>query len=153
MKRRKFLGMFGAAIAAPMAPLPTMASSSAVYSRSALHAAIIHARTRVSFSVWGLATTLGVPVAQAEALMIDLAKRGTLGPIQGTTYGGRWATSNIMHHKTAIAAQQAARRTVSPKSEPTTQSAKSEPDLSLLISHLRNICLDHGMTLHPRCAA
>lgn len=153
MKRRKFLGLFGAAVAAPLAPMPTMASSSAVYSKSALHAAIIHAQSRVSFSVWGLAQTLGVSAQQAEALMTELAKRGTLGPLQGTTFGGRWANSNILRRETAVAVQQAARKAAHSKSEPTFQSGKAEPDLSLLITHLRNLCLDQGMTLHPRCAA
>jgi len=150
MKRRNFLSLFGAAIAAPFAPLPTLASGSAVYSKSAMHAAIIHAQSRVSFSVWGLAQTLGVSVTQAEALMTDLAKRGTLGPIQGTTFGGRWANSNILRRETAAAAK-AAQQSVKSNLEP--NSAKPQPDLSLLITHLRQLCVKQGMTLHPRCAA
>jgi len=85
--------------------------------------------------------------------MTELAKRGTLGPLQGTTFGGRWANSNILRRETAVAVQQAARKAAHSKSEPTFQSGKAEPDLSLLITHLRNLCLDQGMTLHPRCAA
>lgn len=96
MKRRKFLGLFGGAIAAPLMPIPAVAATKATYSKAALHGAIMHAQTRGSFSVWGLAQAVKVPVAQAEALMGDLAKRGVLGPLQGTTFGGRWATSNVL---------------------------------------------------------
>jgi len=34
---------------------------------------------------------------QAVAVMEHLAERGVLGPLQGTTYGGRWASSRLMH--------------------------------------------------------
>lgn len=154
MKRRKFLGLFGAAVTAPLAPLPALggaATMGAVYSKSALHAAIFHAQSRVSFSVWGLAQTLGVPTAQAEALMHDMAQRGILGPLQGTTFGGRWANSNILMNKTAAAAQ-AARKTHTLKTETKTNARKTEADLGLLLSHLRDICRKQGMTLSPRCA-
>jgi len=154
MKRRKFLGMFGAAIAAPLAPMPAMgaATSGAVYSKSVFHAAIIHAQSRVSFSVWGLAQTLGVPVATAEAVMSDMTKRGIIGPLQGTTFGGRWANSNILLRETAASAQ-AAQQAQERNTKTQSHHSKSEPDLGLLLAHLRDLCLKNGMTLSPRCAA
>lgn len=147
MKRRKFLGLFGSAFAAPLLPTPAVAAS-ATYSKVALRGAIKHAQTRGSFSVWGLANAVKVPVAQAEAMMTDLAKRGILGPLQGTTFGGRWATSNVLMRDTFAAAKAIQHSNVA-------QSAThkhAEPDLSTLLAHLQRVCVDYGMTLHPRCA-
>ncbi len=155
MKRRNFLGLIGAAVAAPLMPLPTMGKAAgAAYSSSAMHAAIMHAQARVSFSVWGLAKTLGMTVPQAEALMGDMAKRGIVGPLQGTTHGGRWATSNIMQ-KEMMGAVEAAKRSqlTQPSSQQAQQKTYAEPDLGRLLAHLRGLCEKQGMTLSPLCAA
>ena len=95
MKRRNFLGLLGAAVTTPFLPAPAMAKAAKVapYSAAAIHAAIYHAQSRAVFSVWGLAQSVGVSVETAELLMGDLAKRGVLGPLQGASTGGRWATS------------------------------------------------------------
>ena len=94
MRRRKFLGLFGATAATPFLPAPAMAAAAkAPYGPAAVHAAIYHAKTRAVFSVWGLAKAANLPLESAEALMGDLARRGVLGPMQGTTFGGRWAAS------------------------------------------------------------
>ncbi|MCO4848257.1 MAG: hypothetical protein KC448_09835 [Yoonia sp.] len=153
MKRRNFMGLFGAAIAAPLMPLPALGNAAGeVYAKSAMHGAILHAQARVSFSVWGLAKTLGVSVAQAETLMGDMAKRGILGPLQGTTHGGRWATSNILQ-KEMLGAVQAAKKAHQSATHQTSQKHYAEPDLGQLLAHLRGLCEKQGMTLHPRCAA
>lgn len=153
MKRRNFFGLFGAAIAAPLMPLPAMGKAAGTaYSQSAMHGAIMHAQARVSFSVWGLAKTLGVSVPQAELLMGDMAKRGILGPLQGVTHGGRWATSNILQ-KEMLGAVQAAKKVHQSASHQTSQKQYAEPDLGRLLAHLRGLCEKQGMTLHPRCAA
>lgn len=153
MKRRGFLGLFGAAIAAPMMPLPALGNvAGAAYSKSAMHGAIMHAQSRVSFSVWGLAKSVGVSTLQAEALMGDMAKRGILGPLQGTTHGGRWATSNILQ-KEMLGAVQAAKKAHQSASHQTSQKSYAEPDLGRLLAHLRGLCEKQGMTLSPRCAA
>jgi hypothetical protein len=153
MKRRNFLGLFGAAIAAPLMPLPAAGKAAgAAYSQSAMHGAIMHAQARVSFSVWGLAKTLGVSVPQAEVLMGDMAKRGILGPLQGITHGGRWATSNILQ-KEMLGAVQAAKKAHQSASHQTSLKQYAEPDLGRLLAHLRGLCEKQGMILHPRCAA
>jgi len=150
MKRRNFLGLIGAAVAAPLMPVPNMGQAAgAVYSRSAMHGAILHAQARVSFSVWGLAKTLGVSMPQAEALMGDMAKRGIVGPLQGTTHGGRWASSKILQ-KEMLGAVEAAKRTqVSHRTQTKTY---AEPDLGRLIAHLRGLCAAQGMPLSHACA-
>jgi len=151
MRRRKFLGLFGGAIAAPMMPLPAMAATKATYSKAALHGAIMHAQARGSFSVWGLAQAVKIPVAQAEALMGDLAKRGILGPLQGTTFGGRWATSNVLLRDT-LTATKAVQKTNNVARRRSATLNQAEPDLGPFIAHLRQVCVDYGMTLHARCA-
>jgi len=153
MKRRNFLGLFGAALAAPMMPLPALGNAAgAAYSKSAMHGAIMHAQSRVSFSVWGLAQSLGLSVPQAEALMGDMAKRGIVGPLQGVTHGGRWATSNIMQ-KEMLAAAEAAKGARQTAARQTTNTHYAEPDLGRLLAHLRGLCEKQGMTLSRRCAA
>ncbi|MEN8894817.1 MAG: hypothetical protein ABF248_01845 [Yoonia sp.] len=152
MKRSGFLGMIGAAVTAPLMPMPVMGKAAgAAYSKSAMHAAIMHAQSRFSFSVWGLAKTVGVSLPEAEALMGDMAKRGILGPLQGTTHGGRWATSNILQKEMYAAAQAAksAQRSITSH----TTKTYAEPDLGRLLAHLRGLCEKQGMTLSPRCAA
>ena len=152
MKRRSFLGMISGAIAAPLMPAPALGgvAAKAAYSRSMLHAAIFHAKSRVAFSVWGLAATLNIPLAQAEALMADLGQKGVLGPLEGATYGGRWAKSNVMEHTiyhSAPAAQAVGRAsTVSSQ-----KSTGSEPDLRLLWAHVQRLCVKQGFALSPRC--
>ena len=156
MKRRKFLGLFGGAVTAPFLPMPalaTTATKAAPYSAAALHGAIYHAQSRAVFSVWGLAKTLTLPIDSAEVLMGDLAKRGVIGPLQGTTFGGRWASSKIMKSET-LALQRAARngRATNKTSLTETKERMGEPDLAAFLAHLRQLCQSAGMTLSPRCA-
>lgn len=138
MKRRKFLGMFGGAVAAPLLPMPAIAATAtkAAYSPAALHAAIYHAQSRAVFSVWGLAKTLNVPVTIAEALMGDLAKRGVLGPLQGTTFGGRWARSNVLQSE-ALGLTRA--RTKNQRISAPQNVQALQPDLTTMLQHLRQM--------------
>ena len=155
MQRRKFLQFLGAATTAPFLPAPALAAAAptATYSAASVHAGIYYAQTHASFSVWGLSRAVDIPMEQAQALMMDLSKRGVISPLQGSTFGGRWAQSRVLiSDKLAIAkARRIARETeLRVKANPT---RFPQPDLSKLIAHLRGICLDHGMTLGPRCTA
>ncbi|MEJ6399261.1 hypothetical protein [Yoonia sp. 208BN28-4] len=137
MKRRSFLTMIGAAVTAPLLPRVPLArvAKAAPYSAAALHGAIIHAQSRVSISSWSLAQTLGVPVEQANSLMVDLADRGVLGHMRGSVGGSRWASSRIFKPVFAPRpASPAKNRTWQQTSQHATQ-----PDLSLLMAHLRDI--------------
>lgn len=156
-KRRGFLGILGGAIVAPLMPSASFgAATKAAYPASALHAAIIHAQTRVNFSVFALAQQLGLQLGQAEALMGDMSKRGILGPLQGTTQSGRWARSHVLRcplgHAAAVQKMaQTKHNTASAK--PTKAKPFEDPDLSQFLAHLYDICRTAGIPLHPRCAA
>lgn len=157
MKRRRFLGLFGAAATTPFLPAPVAAAAgkgAVGYSPAALHAAIYHAKTRAAFSVWGLAKTVGISVDQADALMGDLVKRGIVGPVQGTTFGGRWASSNVLMSDKLGAAVTAKGARVKTRATSPAQSGVPglEVDLSRLLSHLRQICLRDGLKL-AECVA
>lgn len=106
MKRRGFLKALGAAVTAPFLPMPALAKT-APYSAASVHAAIYHAQSRAVFSVWGLAKAANMTPDQATAVMEHLADRGILGPLQGTTHGGRWASSNILQSETLAKARAA----------------------------------------------
>lgn len=142
MKRRNFLRMFGAAAAAPALPAMAAGAAPVAYSQATLHAAIHHAQARVSFSVWGLAQQLGIPVGQAETLMTDMASRGILGPIQGTTFGGRWATSNILRQE-MLAARTATELRKLGQGPTEGRLGGVKADLSKMMTHLRNMADRH----------
>ncbi len=144
MKRRKFLGLFGAAAATPFLPAPAMAKAAKVapYSAAAVHAAIIHAQSRAVFSVWGLARALNVSAESAEALMHDLSQRGVLGPLQGTTFGGRWASSRVMTSE-AISLR-AARKAARQPSEAARQlRGDDHAPMSTMMAHLQRLAADY----------
>lgn len=160
MKRRGFLQMLGGALAAPLMPSASLgAASKAAYPASALHAAIYHAKSRVNFSVFSLSRQLGLDLGQAEQLMSDMSARGILGPLQGTTQSGRWAISKVWQRPfaDAAAAQRLARgegvqsRSPLAKADPNPQ--WREADLRPFLSNLHRMAENHGLTLHPRCAA
>ncbi len=143
MKRRGFLGLFGAAIATPFLPGSAVARAAKVapYSAAALHGAVIHAQSRAVFSVWGLARALNLPVETTEVLMRDLAKRGVLGPLQGTTHGGRWASSRIMTRE-AVALQRAV-KAQNGATRAHVSNAHAQPDLTAMMTHLRGIAVNY----------
>ena len=141
MKRRNFLGLFGAAAATPFLPQISVAraAQAGAYSGAAMHGAILHAQTHSAFSVWNLAKSLKLPVTQAEALMGDLAKRGVIGPLQGTTFGGRWATSNVLLRDTLAASRAVRNSGANTKTDMKLANRRSEADLSELLAHLRKV--------------
>ncbi len=153
MKRRGFLQMLGGAFAAPLMPSASLGVATKVaYPASALHAAIYHAQSRVNFSVFALATKLGLSLDQAEALMSDMSARGILGPLQGTTQSGRWALSKVWQRPfvDAAAAQKAARATKS-LGHDTSASDGFAVDLRPFLRAVCRIAEDQGHVLHPRC--
>lgn len=151
MKRRGFLQMISAAVAAPLLPVPAPARA-APYSAAALHGAIYHAQSRAVFSVWGLSKTLGISPAAAEALMTDLSGRGVLGPLQGATPGGRWASSRILRRE-HLSVARAARRTPQRQTAQTIRHAPAEgADLTDLLAYLRRLAQREGHTLNPHFA-
>lgn len=154
MKRRKFLGLFGSAIAAPMVPIPALAQTG--YSQAAWNTAVATARSSAALSVGGMANILKLPPAATETLMRDMIKQGILGPLSGPRHGGHWAVSRIMKpgniaalHKAQQAAQGQAKVDEIGQDNPQAP-ATHVPDW---IVHLRQMCVQNGMTLHARCFA
>ena len=101
MKRRGFLQLLGSAMTAPLLPALPMGAATvgtarkAAYPALAMKMALDQAKHRVNFSVFSMAQQLGLQIDQANALMVDLSKRGVIGPIHGTTASGRWAQSRM----------------------------------------------------------
>jgi len=106
MKRRGFLQLLGGALSAPLLPPISVGAASAsvasapAYPALAMKLAMDQAKHRVSFSVFSMAQQLGLPIGQAEALMVDLSKKGIVGPLQGATQSGRWAQSKLWQRPT-----------------------------------------------------
>lgn len=160
--------MLGGAFAAPLLPSASLgAATKAAYPASALHAAIYHSQSRVSFSVFTLAQQLGLQLGQAEQLMTDMSKRGILGPLQGKTQAGRWAQSkvwirpsnSVVATRTAAAARQsaAAAETVSkPAARDVIKHIDTAdltpPDLRTELSSIDNACCSEfsGHTHHDQ---
>lgn len=145
MKRRRFLQLFGAGLAAPM--MPQIATGGAA---PHLGAAIAHAKARVSVSAWGLTQALGVNLAQADVLMAEMAQRGAIAQIEGGQ--GRWAMSLVyeaplpahVQRQEAPKQSEAARR----KSDTKTSRRKADP----LMVHLHGLCVDAGYPIHEVAA-
>ena len=156
MKRRGFLQMLGGACTAPLMPSVSIASATkAAYPASARHAAIYHARTRVNFSVFALAQQLGLKLAEAEAVMVEMSDRGILGPLQGTTQSGRWARSHVLQRPFADGATARKLADARRAKARDAQSKTFDEDGSYLhafLTHLYDLCRAQGRVLHPSCA-
>lgn len=139
MKRRGFLQLFGAAVAAPLVPNIAVARS------ASLTAALAHARTRVSVSAWGLSQSLGVSMAQAEGLMAQMSARGAISTIQGGQ--GRWAVSRLY---TPTLPQRI--REVQDRVKAQNKSAQLAAKVDPLIAHLHRLCRAQGLVLSAGCA-
>ena len=147
MQRRRFLGLFGSAVAAPMVPVPAMAQPA--YSQAAWNTAVSTARSSAALSVNGMSHVLKISPAATEALMRDMVRKGLLNPIIGPYHGGLWASSKVMKAGNIAAihkAQQAARAELAEK-----ENAKSQT--GDWISHLQKICIDNGYQLSARAVA
>jgi hypothetical protein len=147
MKRRGFLQLLGAAAATPFLPMGT-AVQAASYNRYTYGLAVFHARTRAHVSARGIAHCLKVSVPQAEAMIGEMVNNGLVKPV----FGGPnvRAVSNILKPdawglEAHARKQRAARRKAKLKAK------APQHDLTDMITHLRKICVDYGMTLHPRC--
>ncbi|MEL6572758.1 MAG: hypothetical protein AAFQ64_13925 [Pseudomonadota bacterium] len=141
IKRRSFLGLLGGAVAAPVLPTPAFAKATpAVLSKSAVHAAIYHAQSRAVFSVWGLAKAANLSLEQATAVMEHLADRGILGPLQGTTHGGRWASSKVLQSEMLAKARAAkAAQRLKDITRPKTAPVPFHCDLTYFVESVKTI--------------
>ena len=90
MKRRSFIGMLGAAVTAPALPMAAPSLSPKI---SALVAA--HVRKYPVITVLGISNRIGIPQAQAEEVLYDLARQGLVGPVTPGPHGPVRAKSTL----------------------------------------------------------
>ena len=144
MKRRSFLSMLGAALAAPALP-----ATAGVPSRSLAALAAAHARKYPFVSVIGLSRRVGVSVPEAETLLIDLSERGLVGTVNSCAHGPISACSRVFRPvpvtvpKLARTDKALGDDRYGLQSGPR-RSAVFEVDLSALLARLRGIATDHA---------
>lgn len=156
MRRRGFIQLLSAAIAAPALPAvaaPAAATSS--YSRYTFGMAVFHARTRAHVSAAGISYRLKVPLAEAEAMIAEMASKGMVTPVLSKP-GAVRATSNILKpgvwDTSEVQKAARARRKLQAKAKSVEQSSTAA-ETPAWIAHVRSICVQQGLALHPRCMA
>lgn len=152
MKRRNFLGLIGATVAAPFLPAGAgMATTpvAAAYNRYTFGLAVFHARTRAHVSARGLAHCLRVSLPQAEAMIAEMSGKGLVTPVLGGPAGKVRAVSNILKDdvwglkRTAQRNQSARQRSNRVARDADHQRPKGGADLSLFVAHLRGLAARH----------
>lgn len=150
MKRRRFLGLFGSAVAAPLVPVPAIAQVG--YSQAAWNTAVTTARSSAAVSVGGMARLLNMSPSATEAMMRDMVSKGILGPLTGPRHGGVWAVSRVMKAGNIAALHKAKQIAQSDTKSRADEFADAEQaGTPAWIAHLRNICTQNGLTLSERC--
>lgn len=86
MNRRNFITLLGAAGLAPALPSMGAASASSGISISVYARAVGHARTRAQVTAKGLAYSLKISAAQADAVMAKLTAKGIIQPVAGAAH-------------------------------------------------------------------
>jgi len=166
MRRRGFLGLFGAAVATPLMPMGASAGASATYSRAAFRAAVAHAQKFPVISVVGLSKRGGLSMPQAEAMIKELASKDMVKLVGPSRSGRVRAASKILKNdpwgiartsqERHIARSNANKKELEQKAKDVrdrklNQTRKMNVDLDPLLAHLRQLCLRQDMTLSPRC--
>ncbi len=159
IRRRGFLGMLGAAIAAPM--VPVAAPSSVGFSRASYGLAMAHAQKYPLVSVRGLVNRLGLSAPEAKAIITRMSSEGVLGTIAPTRPGTVFAASKVYSGQTVTTAATAATRAKRPVMKrsksvtkdiriPQTKPVKRlgyDVDLSAMMAHLRDLCTARDMAV------
>lgn len=155
LRRRGFLGMLGAAIAAPAIPV---AAPSVGFSRASYGLALVHAQTYPLVSVRGLVNRLGVSQSQATAILRKMSADGVLGVVAPTRPGTLFASSKVYSGRAATAAatkfvpKGKAKPAQGPKlrkiSVPQPKQARKlsyDFDLSKMMAHLHGLAVPSGV--------
>mgnify|MGYP000250168856 CR=1 FL=1 len=150
LRRRSFLGLFGAAIAAPALPA---AAPAVGYSRASYGLAMVHAQTYPLVSVRGLVNRLGLTQTQATAIINKMSADGVLGAIAPTRPGTVFASSKVYSGRAATiaATKLVPKAKAKPLQRPKLEDVKiPQPkvirklsydfDLSKLMAHLHGLC-------------
>jgi len=151
MRRRSFLGMFGAAIAAPAIPMAAPAS----YSNAAFKVAVAHAKRFPVLSVAGLSKLGGLSQVQAEAMIRELASQGMVKLVGPSRTGTVRAASKILVNDPWGIARTKQPQNVAKVREKTshTKPQTGPRDIAPWLAHLHDLCRVQGMTLSQRCFA
>lgn len=153
MKRRGFLRLLGAAVAAPMIPVAVPAAGAAAsYNQFQYGLAVFHARTRAHVSARGIAYCLKVTPAQAQAMIAEMSAKGLVTPVAGSG-GSVRAVSNIL--KPDMWGLDKAARQARAERRKARNDAGQDPGAQAQdwLGYLQQMCRAQGMTLSPRCAA
>ncbi len=163
MRRRSFLGLFGAAIAAPALPA---AAPAVGYSRASYGLAVAHAQKYPLVSIKGLIKRVGLSPTQAEAVFQKMSADGLLGVAYRTRVGTCHATSKICTNEAWRVVGTTGGSTVTTKQPASSKVASDRPaaevphrtkamhlDVKLddMLAHLHDLCLSCGMPLSPKC--
>jgi len=154
MKRRGFLQMLGAAVAAPVLPAGVSTTPANIGGLAATHA-----KAYPLISATGLANRLGLSVAQAQKVLLDLSRKGIVGEVTICGTGPLHAASKVFvppkESMIRLAqAQKAAREVRAAKLKAAREAAcKMQVDFTAMLRHLQGICLQNGMALQPRAIA
>ena len=155
MKRRGFLQMLGAAVAAPMMPAAGTAMPANIGGLAAAHA-----KTYPFVSATGLSKRLGLSISQAQKVLLDLSNRGLVGEVTVCGTGPAHAASKVFvpceESLIRLAqARKAARDVRAAKLKKAAREAacQMQVDLTALMRHLQGVCVGNGMALQPRAIA
>jgi hypothetical protein len=155
MKRRSFLTMLGAAVAAPAASLGAAAMPANIGGLAATHA-----KTYPFVSATGLSRRLGLSISQAQQVLVDLSRKGIVGPVQSCNTGPIHAASKVFTPTSDSLIRLAQTREAARKAKAARAleaKAKAAPqmqvDLTGLLRRLHTLCAGHDMTLQPRALA
>lgn len=154
LRRRNFLGLIGAAAAAPMMP---MGASAAGYSRASYVAAIAHANKFPMVSIGGMIKNLGVTADQAEAILGAMDREGLVKILaKPSQRNGVHAASKVLKgdHWGLI-------RTGTSRPSTANANDRSKPNAAdanalnadPMMAHLYDLCRTKGFALSERCIA
>ena len=158
LRRRKFLGLVGAAAAAPL--MPVAAPAAGAYSRASYMAAIAHAQKYPMVSIGGMVRWLGVNADQAEAILGDMDRAGLVSlRAKPSMRNGVHASSKILKGEHWGVVRTPVSQPAKPaKADKNGQAHCADTDtdptqIDPLMLHLYTVCVSQGHRLAPRCVA
>lgn len=147
MKRRGFLSLLGAAVTAPALP---MAAPRFTASMHAL--AVRHVGQYPIITVLGISNRTGIPMDQAEELLVQLSREGLVGPVApgpagpmravSTTYKPSAASLHASNYDRVRMEKQIKRARLNRK--------RLRVNTKDWLQHLHGICRENDIALQPR---
>lgn len=154
IKRRSFLAMLGAVVAAPAMPVSAGAARAHVFGLAAAH---VHKYPFIS--VIGLSRRLGVSMPDAETLLVDLSRKGLVGPVNSCGAGVISAASKVFKPspdsliKVAQAQRKARQLRLARQAQAKAHAGQMQVDLTAWLGHLRTLCVENGFAMRVGVSA